>query len=169
MRVTRPKLPVEARSGIPRMKRPSSTTFAAVVLAGSVLVSSACKFNQQTNIAAPIAPGGGASSSSSPGGSTSYVGSWASDVSIPSASSCTSFQWNITDQTASTMSGDFFMTCNGIKISGDASGQLNGNQVALAVSGTAVYPGLPPCPFSISGNGTIVDSSTLTIPYDGTT
>ena len=150
--------------------RVSSTTVVALLLAGSALVSSACKFNQQTNIVTPTAPGGSSSGSTLPSaGSTSYVGSWASDVSIPSASSCTNVQWNITDQTASTVSGDFSMTCNSIKISGDASGQVNGSQVALAVNGTAIYPGLPPCPFSISGTGTIVDSSTLTIPYDGTT
>src|SRR5262249_24940815 len=43
------------------------------------------------------------------------------------------------------------------------------NQVGLTVSGTATIAGLLPCPFSLSGTGTLVDKTTLTIPYSGTT
>jgi hypothetical protein len=46
---------------------------------------------------------------------------------------------------------------------------LNGSNVPYTVTGTANVPGLPPCPFTLTGTGQIVDSNTMLIPYNGTT
>jgi hypothetical protein len=153
------------------MTTPSRSRLALLSAAIAVL-SGACSLEHQTNVLSPSAPSTPAAPASpqAPAGNANYVGSWSSDgIAIPSASACTGFQWNITDQSAASMTGDFSVTCGIVKISGDASGQLTGNQVALAVNGTAVYPGLPACPFSLTGTGTLVDSNTLSIPYTGTT
>ena len=83
-----------------------------------------------------------------------------------SASSCTGFSWQVTSQTSNSLAGTFSATCaNGITASGTASGQVNGSDVPYTVTGTATVPGLPPCPFALSGTGHIVDSNTLLIPY----
>src|ERR1043165_7714655 len=100
------------------------------------------------------------------------VGMWVSnEVQLPSASSCGHFQYQITSQTASSISGTFTAQCGGgLNISGNASGQVNGNAVPLSLSGTATLPGIPACAFSLSGTGSIEDNgNTLRIPYSGTT
>src|SRR4030095_15632377 len=85
-------------------------------------------------------------------------------------SSCGHFQYQIASQTPSSISGTFTAQCgSNLNISGNASGQLNGSTVQLAISGTASLSGLP-CAFSLSGVGTIEDNgNTLRIPYSGTT
>jgi hypothetical protein len=144
-----------------------------VSLIAAGLLTTGCGFEHERNA---IAPSGG--SGSSTGGSTTtsgdgtYVGNWASQqFTIPTGTSCTNFQWAITNQTNSSLAGTFTVDCSGnVTVEGNASGQLVGeNQVALTTTGTATIAGFLPCPFSLSGTGTLVDKSTLTIPYSGTT
>jgi hypothetical protein len=96
------------------------------------------------------------------------LGTWASDA-PGNPSSCGNFQWEVTSQSPTSMSGNFSVQCpGGLTVSGTASGELNGDQVPMTASGSASLPGFPNCGFSLSGTGIIVDDSTLTIPYSGT-
>ena len=99
------------------------------------------------------------------------LGTWSSPLNgIAAASSCAGFSWQVTSQTLNSVAGTFSATCaNGITASGTASGQVNGSDVPYTVTGTATVPGLPSCPFSLSGTGHIVDGNTLLFPYAGTT
>ena len=111
-----------------------------------------------------------------PGGSSSgaLVGTWGEPTAftIPSASSCGNFQWQITSQSDSAVAGAFSATCDGgIGISASASGTLNtATTVGITVTGVALVSGVPACNFTLNGVGTLTDdSNTLTIPYNGTT
>jgi len=113
---------------------------------------------------------GGSGSGSGSGGA--LVGTWSSDaiVELSQAGSCADFQWQITSQTSNSIAGTFSAVCGGsLTVTGSGTGQLNGDQVPITVSGTVNAPGLPPCNFSLAGVGTITNGDTLTIPYSGTT
>jgi hypothetical protein len=100
------------------------------------------------------------------------VGTWVSnEVQLPSPTSCGRFQYAVATQTATSISGTFSAECGGgLKVSGNASGELNGNTVNLHITGTASMNGIPSCNFDVSGIGTIEDNgNTLRIPYSGTT
>ena len=110
-----------------------------------------------------------------PGGSTSgtLVGIWASQqsVTVPSAASCGNFEWEISSQSETAVTGTFMVGCaGGVSIAASASGLLNNpTNVTISVSGVASVNGIPACSFSLSGTGDIINNNTLTIPYSGTT
>lgn len=140
---------------------------AALALAAA-LFGSACAFDQNGNIILPGNPDLGPTNNS--GGLT---GIWTSNGQI-SADSCTSFQWNITSQTATTLAGNFSALCaNVVTITGSASGQLSGqnNQhVAMQVSGVASVSGVTTtCGFSLTGNGVVQGTDAMVVDYTGTT
>jgi hypothetical protein len=137
-------------------------------LAASVFLT-ACSVERASNVLAP------SSTSSAPvatSTASSLVGMWASQAVTPTASGCTNFQWVVSSQTAAALAGSFSASCaGGLEIQGSASGQLgNPTSIPIVVNGTATIPGVPNCPFALTGNGS-VDSgvTTLTIPYSGTT
>lgn len=110
------------------------------------------------------------STPSTGGTSTSYVGTWSSAVptAATAAEACNNIQWKITNQTATAIAGDFSAICGVFTISGTGSGQLNGQDVSLAVSGSVSGGGVPLCSFSLTGTGTI-QGDTLPLAYSGTT
>jgi|KBSMisStaDraftv2_1062788.scaffolds.fasta_scaffold127497_2 hypothetical protein len=132
--------------------------------------TSACAgFEQNSSILAPSAASSTTASTPAPS-VPSMLGTWSSPLTGISASSCAGFSWQVTSQTENSLAGTFSATCaNGIAASGTAAGRVNGSDVPYTVTGTATVPGLPSCPFSISGTGHVVDSNTLVIPYSGTT
>jgi len=70
------------------------------------------------------------------------------------------------------MAGTFSATCaGGVSVTGQASGQLvNPTTIPVTVTGSAVLPTLGQCSFSLTGTGALDSTSTtLTIPYTGTT
>jgi hypothetical protein len=148
-------------------------------LVAAAIVSQACGFQHSTSVTAPTAasssaatgtPSGTTSSSTTP----SIVGAWASTAALPTVSSsttCGDFQFQIATQTATNILGSFTATCTGgIGLSGNASGALNGNSVAVTAIGTAALPGVSNCAFTLNGTGTIEDNGyTLRIPFSGTT
>ncbi|MEO8258552.1 MAG: hypothetical protein ABI868_14485 [Acidobacteriota bacterium] len=144
-----------------------------IALAALAILTGACGFQHESTVTAPTqnpadtAGSGGAA----PTGGTSLIGTWASqNLTVPSASSCGNFQWAVTSQTDSNLSGAFFLECAGnITINGTAQGQISGTSVPMTATGTANIPGVPGCGFSLSGTGTIVDNREITIPYSGTT
>jgi hypothetical protein len=135
------------------------------------LTAAACTFDHSNNIVAPSVP----ALPSSPafgGGSGPLTGIWASEqqLTLPASWTCGNFQWNVTSQTESSLAGDFSALCAGIvAVSGSASGQLNGNEVPLVLSGIASVQGIITCPFSLSGTGHIEDNDTMRVPYSGET
>jgi hypothetical protein len=90
---------------------------------------------------------------------------------LPSPSTCGNFTYQIASQTSSSIAGTFTGVCGGgLAIAGSVSGTLNGTAVSITVSGTASMPGIPSCPFTLSGNGAIEDNgNTLRVPFTGQT
>jgi len=163
------------------MMRPLSL-FAS--LAAVSLVTIACGFEHQTSVLVPTSANGGASapatnapppSTPNPasGGTTSLVGTWLSNPlpTLPSPNSCGNFQYQIASQTATSIAGSFTAICGaGMTVSATLTGQLNGTAVSITATGKASLPGIPECPFTLTGNGAIEDSGyTLVVPFSGTT
>ncbi|HWK09351.1 MAG TPA: hypothetical protein VNR64_04835 [Vicinamibacterales bacterium] len=97
------------------------------------------------------------------------LGVWTSANVVPSPSSCTNFQWHVTEQTANSAKGTFSATCaGGLNVSGTAQGVLNGTTVSWSGTGTATAVDLPSCAVSLSGTAELGTDS-IRIPYSGTT
>jgi hypothetical protein len=96
-------------------------------------------------------------------------GNWSSSNLIPSPSTCTDFQWNVTDQTTTSAGGSFSATCAGdLKLSGSARGVLSGSTITWTAQGNATAPGLTSCTISLTGTAEI-DVDTVRVPYSGDT
>jgi len=102
-------------------------------------------------------------------GISALMGSWSSASIIPSASSCTDFQWNVTEQTSTTAKGSFSATCAGdLKVNGTAQGSLNGSSIVWSATGTATAPGLPSCAITLNGTAEL-GADSIRVPYSGDT
>jgi len=105
------------------------------------------------------------------GPAASYVGVWASQTAAGApdpGKACSSFEWNVTTQTPTSIAGSFSATClDNIAITGTASGVLNGQTIDIAVGGTANLSGIV-CTFSLTSRGTI-EGDSIRLPYSGTT
>lgn len=144
------------------------------LLAVASLLTSGCGFERSSSALAPSSTGANASPGSGTTNTTpSLLGLWTSNAlpTLPSLNTCGNFQYEISSQTATSLTGRFSATCGGgLAVSGTGSGQLNGTSVPLTVSGTATAPGIPNCSFTLNGVGAIIDGgNTLSIPFTGTT
>src|SRR5689334_10401669 len=143
----------------------------SLTLVSAALMAGACGFDHSTNVLTPTSINTNPSGSSSSGGP--MVGMWESNAlpTLPTGSTCGNFKYTIASQTQTSIAGTFTGDCGGgITISGNATGQLSGTNVAMTVNGTGTGPGLPSCPFTLTGNGAIEDNgNTLRIPFTGTT
>jgi hypothetical protein len=142
------------------------------LVAASAIVGG-CGFEQRSSVLVPTSVDSAPKTTvngSNAAGSPSLVGVWTSG-SLPTSSSCGSFQYQITSQTATTIAGTFSAVCGGgVTLNGSANGTIDGTTVTLTATGTAAMPGAPNCPFTLSGTGTIEDGGyTLRIPFSGTT
>ncbi len=147
-----------------------------ICLAGLFAVASfstaACGFEASHSV---LAPTGGPSAAPAPipsGGPGLLTGTWtsAAPLEFPASWSCGDFQWNISSQTENSIAGEFYAVCSGVvTVSATGSGQLNREQVALELNGTAVLENVIPCPFAFTGTGYILDQDALRIVYAGTT
>jgi hypothetical protein len=101
---------------------------------------------------------------------SALMGSWASASSvIPSASTCSDFKWNATEQTATSAKGSFSATCAGdLKVSGTAQGTLSGSVINWSANGTAQAPALPACGISLTGTAEL-GANSIRVPYSGDT
>jgi hypothetical protein len=103
-------------------------------------------------------------------GTNAFSGSWTSSSLIPSPSACSDFQWDVTEQTATTAKGKFTAKCAGdLNLTGTAQGSLN-SPVSLtwSAAGNATAPGLTSCAITLTGTAELqVDS--IRIPYSGDT
>jgi len=143
----------------------------SLALVSAALMVGACGFDHSTNVLTPTSINTNTSGSSS---GAPMVGVWSSNAlpTLPTGSTCGNFHYQIASQTATTIAGTFTGECGGgITITGNATGQLSGTNVAMTVTGSASGPGLPAnCPFTLTGNGSIEDNgNTLRIPFSGTT
>lgn len=123
------------------------------------LVSAGCTSFEHRTTTAPSATGVAA-----------MMGNWASASSsvIPSASSCSDFKWNATEQTASSAKGSFSATCAGnLKVTGTAQGTLSGSVITWSAEGDATTAGIA-CRITLTGTAELgVDS--IRVPYSGDT
>jgi len=84
-------------------------------------------------------------------------------------SSCSNFQWTVTNQNATEAAGNFSADCNGgITVQGNIVAKLGGTTIPIAITGT-LKTGADNCPFSVNGEGTPIDSMTFHITFTGMT
>jgi hypothetical protein len=157
----------------------------AWVVGFATLMTTACAFDHQTSVLVPtsadavnntppaVSGGGnspGAGATSTPSLVGTYVSASAAPT-LPDPKTCGNFQYQIASQTPTSISGTFTGQCGGgLTISGSATGTLNGTAVTLTATGTASMPGIPNCPFTLTGNGTVEDNgNTLRMPFTGQT
>jgi hypothetical protein len=97
------------------------------------------------------------------------AGSWSSTNLIPSPSTCTDFQWNVTDQTTTSAGGSFSATCAGeLKLAGTARGVLSGSVITWTAQGNATASGLSACAITLTGTAELTTDS-IRVPYSGDT
>jgi hypothetical protein len=103
-------------------------------------------------------------------GVSALMGTWVSASSgIPSASTCTDFKWNATEQTATSAKGTFSATCAGdLKVAGTAQGTLSGPVIVWTANGTATAAPLPACIVTLTGTAELGPNS-IRVPYSGDT
>lgn len=106
------------------------------------------------------------------GGSSATLATWASHTSeLPTGAGCSHFAWQITAQTATSLSGSFSLLCLGaVTVQGTATGTLSGNTVSVTAQGSATGQGVPAgCTFTLTGGGTVENSSTLPLTFTAQT
>lgn len=139
------------------------STLAAIAV--SSVLSVACGFEHtSTNLMAPTPattppPQGTANPAVSP-----MIGTWVSAPLTPQSSpnSCGSFRYEITAHVGTTISGGFTGQCaNGLVLSGNATGQLNGAALTMTATGEGTKAGVGSCSFSLGGTGTVENNNTL--------
>jgi hypothetical protein len=102
-------------------------------------------------------------------GISALLGMWTSSTLASSASTCTDFRWNATQQTGNTASGTFSATCAGdLRVSGTANGTLSGTTVTWNAQATAAVPNVASCPITLTGTAELGTDS-IRVPYNGDT
>jgi len=149
----------------------SNRSWAAVLVALS-MATTACSFEHTSELLTPTMPSvDGTSAPVVPG--AGLMGLWTSAAPLgdPATWVCGSFQWNITEQTPTSLSGSFSGLCGGIVlVQGNGTGQLNGETVTLTVAGQASMSGvLTTCPFSITASGFLEGDDAIHVNYSGST
>ena len=130
----------------------------AVAAAAAAAVTGCIGFEHTSSLTSP-----------STASASALLGLWTSASVVPSPSSCTNFQWHVTEQTTNSGKGSFSATCAGnLNVVGTAQGVLSGTTVTWTGSGTATAPDLPSCAVSLSGTAELGTDS-IRIPYSGTT
>ena len=99
------------------------------------------------------------------------AGNWTSTSLIPSPSTCTDFEWKVTEQSETSAGGSFSATCAGqLKLTGTARGVLSGSVITWTAQGNATAPGLTTanCPITLTGTAELTTTS-IRVPYSGNT
>jgi hypothetical protein len=148
----------------------STLSFVVTVLTASALAAG-CGFERRSTPLEPTPvtdPGAGVPVNPQ----QPWVGLWTSAAltELPNPATCGNLKWSVTNQSASSLSGDFSATCAGnVTISGSASGHIDVYRIPMQAAGSATAPGAPVCNFSLTGTGFIEDPDTIRIEYSGTT
>ncbi len=142
--------------------------FQSVFICTALLMTTACTFEHQSQLLSPTMP----SVNNPVGTGGALMGLWSSDVPLsdPSTWVCGSFQWNVTQQSSNSISGAFGGICAGVVlVEGNGSGQINGNDVTMSVTGQASVSGVTTtCPFTLNGTGRL-EGDALHVNYSGST
>lgn len=102
-------------------------------------------------------------------GISALAGSWSSSNLIPSASTCTDFKWDVSEQSATSAGGSFSATCAGeLKLTGTARGVLSASTITWTAQGNATASGLTSCAISLTGTAELTTDS-IRVPYAGDT
>ena len=130
----------------------------ASVLAISVAVAGCASFEHTSTTTSPSATGVAA-----------LMGTWASASSVvPSASTCSDFKWNATEQTSTVAKGSFSATCAGnLKVTGIAQGVLSGSVITWSAEGDATTAGIA-CRITLTGTAEL-GANSIRVPYSGDT
>jgi hypothetical protein len=130
----------------------------ASALALSVAVAGCAGFEHTSTTTSPSATGVAA-----------LMGTWASaSTVIPSASTCSDFKWNATEQTATAAKGSFSATCAGdLKVAGTAQGVLSGSVITWSAEGDATTAGIA-CRITLTGTAEL-GANSIRVPYSGDT
>jgi hypothetical protein len=130
----------------------------ASALALSAAVAGCAGFEHTSTTTSPSATGVAA-----------LMGTWASASSvIPSASTCSDFKWNATEQTTTAAKGSFSATCAGdLKVAGTAQGVLNGSVITWSAEGDATTAGIA-CRITLTGTAEL-GANSIRVPYSGDT
>jgi hypothetical protein len=133
--------------------------------------TTACVYEHTSELLTPTMPSA-EGATGGPGLTGPWTGLWTSALpSDPSTWTCGGFQWNITDQTESSISGSFAALCAGVvMVQGSGSGQLNGSVATLSVGGQASVEGVTlVCPFTLDGVGHLQGEDEIDVTYTGST
>ena len=108
--------------------------------------------------------------SPSAGGNNSLLGNWTSSTLIPTPSTCSGFDWKVSEQTGTSAKGSFSATCPGdLKLTGVAQGGFTSPAaIAWTAEGNATGPGLTSCAIRLTGTASMGTDS-IVVPYQGTT
>jgi hypothetical protein len=133
-------------------------TLLALSCAVAAMAAGCIGYERESTLTGPSASGIGA-----------LLGNWTSSNIIPSASTCTDFRWDVTEQTGNTARGSFSATCaNDLRLSGTAQGTLSGSTITWSANGTATAAEIASCAISLTGTAELgVDS--IRVPYSGDT
>lgn len=102
-------------------------------------------------------------------GIAALLGTWTSTSLATSASTCTDFRWNVTQQSGNTATGTFSATCAGdLRVQGTANGTLSGATVTWNAQATASVPNIASCPITLTGTAELGTDS-IRVPYSGQT
>jgi hypothetical protein len=98
------------------------------------------------------------------------LGTWTSSSLIPTPSTCTDFQWKVSEQTGTSAKGSFTATCPGdLKLTGTAQGAFTSPiAISWSAQGNATAPGLTSCAITLTGTAT-AGTDSISIPYAGDT
>ena len=146
------------------MRTPRSTFLGLALI---IAVTGTACIDQQGNLTLPNSP----TFDGQPTTVGSLTGLWAANGQA-TVDGCHSIQWNITNQTETSVAGSFSAICGQVvSIAGHASGQRNGQNVTMQVNGVAAVQGVTTtCGFSLQGTGVIEgNDEALRIKYTGQT
>jgi hypothetical protein len=142
------------------MNRTLSTLAAIAVVAGLTV---GCGF--ESTGSNPVTPSPGTTPTETPNPPVSpMIGTWVSPplTSQSGSNTCGNFRYQITAHVGSTISGGFTGECvNGLGISGNASGELNGTSLTMKATGEGTKPGGGACSFSLGGAGSVENNNTV--------
>jgi hypothetical protein len=132
--------------------------FTLAIVVAFAAAASGCNYESKTTLTDPSSTG-----------VASLIGNWGSANVVPTASTCTDFKWNATEQTGTSATGSFSATCAGdLKLQGTASGRLSGITITWSANGTAQSPAIPACAITLTGTAELGVNS-IRVPYSGNT
>ncbi len=83
--------------------------------------------------------------------------------------SCSDFTWSVSQDTATTYSGEFGATCTGgVALAGTATGVLVDDVLNVTATGVAELDGGLTCPFTLTGTAEL-EGSTIRVDYTAST